>query len=87
MFEGAKISFHGGDLDGGWSEGTVVEPYQKKHGKLWVPKGYEWQSSAAHSWLVEFKDGVAPIALPSERRVENITSTTPGSWMAIVGSE
>ena len=86
--EGARIRFHSGPKDGGWTDGTVVEPYQKsKHGKLWVPKGYEWQASAEHSWLVQFKDGVAPIALPSERRVENITSTTPGSWMVIDESE
>eukprot|EP00618_Florenciella_parvula_P019143 CAMPEP_0119468738 /NCGR_PEP_ID=MMETSP1344-20130328/2358_1 /TAXON_ID=236787 /ORGANISM="Florenciella parvula, Strain CCMP2471" /LENGTH=214 /DNA_ID=CAMNT_0007501229 /DNA_START=185 /DNA_END=829 /DNA_ORIENTATION=- len=79
----AKLSFHSGDLDGGWSEGTVVEPYRKKHGKLWVPKGHESQASPEHSWLVQFRDGVAAVALPAERKVEERTDNPPGSWMAL----
>ena len=84
IYPEARIRFHSGQHDGGWADGVVIEPYQKsKHGKLWVPKGYEWQASAAHSWLVEFKDGVAPVALPTERKVEGATGNTPGSWMAV----
>mmetsp|Transcript_25368 Transcript_25368/g.59009 ORF Transcript_25368/g.59009 Transcript_25368/m.59009 type:complete len:355 (+) Transcript_25368:661-1725(+) len=83
VFPEATISFHSGDLDGGWSDGTVVEPYHKKHGALWVPKGYEWQSSATHSWLVQFRDGVAAVALPTERKVEERADNPPGSWMSL----
>jgi len=83
VFPEATISFHSGDLDGGWSEGTVVEPYRKKHGKLWVPKGHESQASPEHSWLVQFRDGVAAVALPAERKVEERTDNPPGSWMAL----
>ena len=83
VFPEATISFHSGDLDGGWSDGTVVEPYHKKHGALWVPKGYESQASAAHSWLVQFQDGVAAVALPAERKVEERADNPPGSWMSL----
>jgi hypothetical protein len=84
VFPEATISFHSGDLDGGWSDGTVVEPYHKKHGALWVPKGYESQASAAHSWLVQFQDGVAAVALPAERKVEErAADNPPGSWMSL----
>lgn len=80
---GARIRFNGGPKDGGWDSGTVIEPYEKKHGKLWVPKGYEGQASAAHSWLVHFQTGVAPVALPNERKVEEQGDSPPGSWMSI----
>lgn len=83
VFPEATISFHSGDLDGGWSEGTVVEPYQKKHGKVWVPKGHESQASPEHSWLVQFRDGVAAVALPAERKVEERADNPPGSWMSL----
>ena len=87
VFPGAKICYHSGDLDGGWDSGTVIEPYEKKHGKLWAPKGYEGQASAAHSWLVHFQSGVAPVALPNERKVEARSNNPPGSWMSIDESE
>ena len=84
VFPGAKIRFHSGDMDGGWADGVVVEPYKRRrHGKLWFPSGCKWQSSAAHSWLVHFQDGLAPVALPNERKVEAQGDSPPGSWMSI----
>ena len=84
IFPGARIRFHSGPLDGGWASGTVVEPYTvKSHGRLWVPKGYEGRASAEHSWLVQFDNGLAPVDLRTERRVETTAAEQPGTWMAL----
>ena len=85
VFPDARIRWHSGPLDGGWSSGTVIEPYVSTlHGKLWVPVGYEGRASAAHSWLVSFDgEGVAPVDLRTERRVETAADEQPGTWTSL----
>lgn len=84
IFPAARIRWHSGPLDGGWASGTVVEPYTvKSHGKLWVPKGHEGRASAEHSWLVQFDNGLAPVDLRTERRVETTAGEQPGTWTAL----
>mmetsp|Transcript_71583 Transcript_71583/g.202260 ORF Transcript_71583/g.202260 Transcript_71583/m.202260 type:complete len:466 (-) Transcript_71583:398-1795(-) len=84
VYPGAKVQFHSGDGDGGWATGTIVEPYQPKHGRVWVPDDAMEPSRAELSWLVEFGNGWAPVDLRHERRVDEPADHPSGSWIALV---
>jgi len=83
-YPGAKVQFHSGDADGGWATGTIVEPYQPKHGRVWTPDDLAEPSRAEFSWLVEFGNGWAPVDLRHERRVDEPADHPSGSWIALV---
>ena len=87
MFPGAKIRFHSGDGDGGWTDGTVVEPYTPSHGRVWVPDDQTGPSRPELSWRVQFESGWAPVDLRHERRVEAPADHPSGSWVALGDDE
>ena len=84
VYPGAKIRFHSGDVNGGWATGTVIEPYEPKHGAVWVPNDLLEPSRTELSWLVQFEDGWAPVDLRHARRVDEPADHPSGSWIALV---